>query len=93
MGGNVLLLATANLLGFVSSYLEQVQQRTAFLDTKQCLEMKLVIEEQSAEQVGDILFFSGNKLNSIIGYYLKIKKKKLVISLNKKNEILIVVEY
>ncbi|XP_066908792.1 adenylate cyclase type 3 isoform X2 [Halyomorpha halys] len=50
VGGNVLLLATANLLGLVSSYLEQVQQRTAFLDTKQCLEMKLVIEEQSAEQ-------------------------------------------
>lgn len=48
---NVLLLVAANLLGLTSFYLEDRQQRSAFLETRQCLEMKLVIEEQSAEQV------------------------------------------
>ncbi|KAG8322316.1 Adenylate cyclase type 3 [Homalodisca vitripennis] len=48
---NVLLLLTANLLGLTSFYIEDRQQRTAFLETRQCLEMKLVIEEQSAEQL------------------------------------------
>ncbi|XP_054283342.1 adenylate cyclase type 3-like [Macrosteles quadrilineatus] len=47
---NILLLVTANLLGLTSFYIEDRQQRTAFLETRQCLEMKLVIEEQSAEQ-------------------------------------------
>ena len=51
MVANVILLLTANILGLTSFYLEDRQQRTAFLETKQCLEMKLVIEEQSAEQV------------------------------------------
>jgi hypothetical protein len=45
------LLLTANLLGLTSYYLADKQQRRAFLETRQSLEMKLVIEEQSAEQV------------------------------------------
>jgi hypothetical protein len=48
---NCLLLLTANLLGLTSYYLADKQQRRAFLETRQSLEMKLVIEEQSAEQV------------------------------------------
>lgn len=48
---NVILLLTANFLGLTSFYIEDRQQRNAFLETRQCLEMKLVIEEQSAEQV------------------------------------------
>jgi hypothetical protein len=48
---NCLLLLTANLLGLTSCYLADNQQRRAFLETRQSLEMKLVIEEQSAEQV------------------------------------------
>ncbi|KDR18334.1 Adenylate cyclase type 3, partial [Zootermopsis nevadensis] len=47
---NCLLLLTANLLGLTSCYLADNQQRRAFLETRQSLEMKLVIEEQSAEQ-------------------------------------------
>ncbi|KAJ9591892.1 hypothetical protein L9F63_001567, partial [Diploptera punctata] len=47
---NCLLLLTANLLGLTSYYLADKQQRRAFLETRQSLEMKLVIEEQSAEQ-------------------------------------------
>ncbi|CAB0005675.1 unnamed protein product [Nesidiocoris tenuis] len=50
IAANTLLMIGANLLGLLSSYLEDVQQKKAFLDTKQCLEMKLVIEEQSDEQ-------------------------------------------
>jgi hypothetical protein len=48
---NCLLLLTANLLGLTSCYLADNQQRRAFLETRQSLEMKLIIEEQSAEQV------------------------------------------
>ena len=51
MIANCLLLLTANLLGLTSYYLADKQQRRAFLETRQSLEMKLVIEEQSTEQV------------------------------------------
>ncbi|XP_057663021.1 adenylate cyclase type 3 [Diorhabda carinulata] len=47
---NCILLATANLLGLSSFLVEDKQQRRAFLETRQSLEVKLVIEEQSAEQ-------------------------------------------
>ncbi|KAF6214564.1 hypothetical protein GE061_009307 [Apolygus lucorum] len=50
IAANTLLMVGANLLGLTSSYLEDIQQKKAFLDTKQCLEMKLIIEEQSDEQ-------------------------------------------
>jgi hypothetical protein len=48
---NSILLLTANILGLTSYLVEDKQQRRAFLETRQSLEMKLVIEEQSAEQV------------------------------------------
>ncbi|EFA03954.2 adenylate cyclase type 3 [Tribolium castaneum] len=47
---NCILLVTANILGLTSYLVEDKQQRRAFLETRQSLEMKLVIEEQSAEQ-------------------------------------------
>ncbi|XP_060518105.1 adenylate cyclase type 3 [Cylas formicarius] len=47
---NVVLLITSNILGLTSYLLEDKQQRRAFLETRQSLEVKLVIEEQSAEQ-------------------------------------------
>ncbi|XP_049855200.1 adenylate cyclase type 3 [Schistocerca gregaria] len=50
MAANGVLLLAANLLGLMSYYLADKQQRRAFLETRQSLEMKLVIEEQSAEQ-------------------------------------------
>jgi len=40
-----------NLMGLVSFYLSDKKQRRAFIDTRQSLEMKLVIEEQAKEQV------------------------------------------
>lgn len=46
-----MLLITANILGLTSYFVEDKQQRQAFLETRQSLEVKLVIEEQSAEQV------------------------------------------
>lgn len=48
---NILLLLTANVLGLTAYFVEEKQQRRAFLETRQSLEVKLVIEEQSAEQV------------------------------------------
>ncbi|PSN31269.1 hypothetical protein C0J52_26593 [Blattella germanica] len=56
---NCLLLLTSNLLGLTSYYLADKQQRRAFLETRQSLEMKLVIEEQSAEQEYRFLRFYG----------------------------------
>ncbi|CAG9862876.1 unnamed protein product, partial [Phyllotreta striolata] len=47
---NCILLMTANLMGLTSFLVEDKQQRRAFLETRQSLEVKLVIEEQSAEQ-------------------------------------------
>ncbi|KAI5736814.1 hypothetical protein M8J76_007352 [Diaphorina citri] len=47
---NVILLVSANILGQMCYHMSEKEQRTAFLETRQCLEMRLVIEEQSAEQ-------------------------------------------
>ncbi|GJQ82981.1 Ac3 [Trypoxylus dichotomus] len=47
---NCILLLTANALGLTSYFVEEKQQRRAFLETRLSLEVKLVIEEQSAEQ-------------------------------------------
>ncbi|XP_044752334.1 adenylate cyclase type 3 [Coccinella septempunctata] len=47
---NFLLLLTAIILGLTWYVIEDKQKRTAFLETRQSLEVKLVIEEQSAEQ-------------------------------------------
>ncbi|XP_018904366.1 adenylate cyclase type 3 [Bemisia tabaci] len=47
---DAVLLINANILGAFCYGISDKQQRTAFLGTRQCLEMKLVIEEQSAEQ-------------------------------------------
>ncbi|CAH2002889.1 unnamed protein product [Acanthoscelides obtectus] len=47
---NAILLVTANILGLTSYLVEDKQQRKAFLETRQSLEVKLVIEEQTAEQ-------------------------------------------
>jgi hypothetical protein len=60
---NCLLLLTANLLGLTSYYLADKQQRRAFLETRQSLEMKLVIEEQSAEQVCSVQRFRSFQRN------------------------------
>jgi len=51
LGANLILLVTTNVLGILSFYLSDKKQRRAFLDTRQSLEMKLVIEEQAKEQV------------------------------------------
>jgi hypothetical protein len=55
LGANLILLVTTSVLGILSFYLSDKKQRRAFLDTRQSLEMKLVIEEQAREQVGKIL--------------------------------------
>lgn len=50
---NCILLLTANALGLTSYFVEEKQQRRAFLETRLSLEVKLVIEEQSTEQVSN----------------------------------------
>ncbi|XP_053667257.1 adenylate cyclase type 3 [Anopheles marshallii] len=47
---NVLLLIAATLIGLLCYFLAEVKQRRAFLEAKQGLEVKMLIEEQSAEQ-------------------------------------------
>lgn len=44
-------MATAAAIGLLCYYLGEAKQRRAFLEAKKSLEVKMVIEEQSAEQV------------------------------------------
>lgn len=44
-------MATAAAIGLLFYFLGETKQRRAFLEAKQSLEVKMVIEEQSAEQV------------------------------------------
>lgn len=48
---NSILLATAAIVGLLCYFLGEAKQRRAFLEAKKSLEVKMVIEEQSAEQV------------------------------------------
>ncbi|XP_042903090.1 adenylate cyclase type 3 isoform X2 [Parasteatoda tepidariorum] len=50
LGANVLLFICANLLGILSYFFLERRQRRAFLETRQSLEAKLVLEEESQEQ-------------------------------------------
>ncbi|CAG9798079.1 unnamed protein product [Chironomus riparius] len=47
---NVLLILTAALIGLLCYFLGEGKQRRAFVEAKQSLEVKTLIEEQSAEQ-------------------------------------------
>lgn len=49
---NSILLASAASVGLLCYFLGEAKQRRAFLEAKKSLEVKMVIEEQSAEQVG-----------------------------------------
>ena len=48
---NVLLILTAALIGLLLYILGEAKHRRAFVEAKQSLEVKTLIEEQSAEQV------------------------------------------
>lgn len=48
---NSILLASAAIVGLLCYFLGEAKQRRAFLEAKKSLEVKMVIEEQSAEQV------------------------------------------
>lgn len=51
---NILLLIAATLIGLLCYFLAEAKQRRAFLEAKQGLEVKMLIEEQSAEQVSSV---------------------------------------
>jgi adenylate cyclase 3 len=48
---NILLILTAALIGLLCYVLGEGKQRRAFVEAKQSLEVKTLIEEQSTEQV------------------------------------------
>ncbi|ODN06161.1 Adenylate cyclase type 3 [Orchesella cincta] len=50
IGADIILIVITNLMGVLEFYLSDKKQRRAFIDTRQSLEMKLVIEEQANEQ-------------------------------------------
>ncbi|XP_023219857.1 adenylate cyclase type 3-like [Centruroides sculpturatus] len=50
-GANVCLYVCTNLLGAMTYFFMERQQRKAFLETRQSLEAKLILEEESQEQV------------------------------------------
>lgn len=45
------MILTAAVIGLLCYFLGEAKQRRAFLEAKQSLEVKMLIEEQSAEQV------------------------------------------
>lgn len=51
----MVLMLTAAAIGLLCYYLAEAKHRRAFLEAKQSLEVKMVIEEQSAEQVSEIV--------------------------------------
>lgn len=50
IGANLVLFICVNLLGIMCYVFFEKSQRTAFLETRQSLEVKLVVEEESREQ-------------------------------------------
>lgn len=54
-------MATAAAIGLLCYFLGETKQRRAFLEAKQSLEVKMVIEEQSAEQVKKTNIYSSFK--------------------------------
>lgn len=45
------MIFTAAVIGLLCYFMSEAKQRRAFLEAKKSLEVKMVIEEQSAEQV------------------------------------------
>ncbi|XP_032579542.1 adenylate cyclase type 3 isoform X2 [Drosophila sechellia] len=50
LAANAVLIATAALIGLLYYFMGEAKQKRAFLEAKKSLEVKMVIEEQSAEQ-------------------------------------------
>lgn len=58
---NIVLMLTAAAIGLLCYFLAEAKHRRAFLEAKQSLEVKMVIEEQSAEQVRLISYTKGKE--------------------------------
>jgi hypothetical protein len=52
-----MLITSSALIGILTYVLSEIKQRRAFLEAKQSLEVKTMIEEQSAEQVNFVFTF------------------------------------
>lgn len=75
--GNGILMGTAAAIGLLCYFLGETKQRRAFLEAKQSLEVKMVIEEQSAEQV---------KRNLLLFNDVRERSKGMKLFLNRKNQ-------
>lgn len=53
-GANMILMLSAAGVGLLCYFLGEAKQRRAFLEAKKSLEVKMLIEEQSAEQVSGV---------------------------------------
>lgn len=65
----MLLTLGINIIGIMSFFFYERQQRAAFLETRQSLETKLILEQESQEQVSCLpLFFplSSSKLAQVV---------------------------
>jgi adenylate cyclase 3 len=61
IAANLILFLSTNLLGTMSFFFYERQQRRAFLETRKSLEVKLVLEEESQEQVLNSYFLQVSK--------------------------------
>jgi len=67
LAANAVLIATAALIGLLYYFMGEAKQKRAFLEAKKSLEVKMVIEEQSAEQVStDYMGYTWLEINVII---------------------------
>jgi len=67
LAANAVLIATAALIGLLYYFMGEAKQKRAFLEAKKSLEVKMVIEEQSAEQVStDYMGYTVLEINVII---------------------------
>lgn len=53
----MLLTLGINIIGIMSFFFYERQQRAAFLETRQSLETKLILEQESQEQVSYLFLF------------------------------------
>ncbi len=51
IGANVILLLAANIIGLIDYIVTDVNQRKAFMETREALQVKISLEQQNKEQV------------------------------------------
>ena len=52
MGANTMLFLCTNLAGVLTHYPSEVAKRQAFMETRQCIEARLITQRENQQQVG-----------------------------------------